>query len=67
MKEHNVDADKVFRLMDDNKTGLVSFDEFQEWIFKITSRKFTAETVSKYYKGFKEPLNIKNFLMRINQ
>lgn len=28
MKEHNVDAEKVFRLMDDNRTGLISFDEF---------------------------------------
>jgi Ca2+-binding EF-hand superfamily protein len=42
MKDHNIDAEKVFRLMDDNKTGLISYDEFQEWLFKISARKFTA-------------------------
>lgn len=67
MSEHNVDAEKVFRLMDDNKTGMISFEEFQEWVFKISARKFTAESVNRYYKGFKEPVNLKNFVMRVTQ
>lgn len=36
--------------MDDNKTGMISFEEFQEWLVSISARKFTTETVNAYYK-----------------
>ena len=42
MKEHSVDAEKVFRLLDDNRTGMVSFDEFQEWVARNSAKRFTA-------------------------
>lgn len=67
MREHNVDAEKVFRLIDDNKTGVISFDEFQEWLLKVSTRRFTQEVISKYYKSFKEPVNHRNFISRVNQ
>ncbi len=41
MSEHSIDAEKVYRLMDDNKTGLISFDEFKDWIMKVSARKFS--------------------------
>lgn len=67
MKEHSINAEKVYRLIDDNKTGLISFEELQDWIFKISTRKFTYETINTYYKEFKQPLNVKNFVVKIDQ
>ena len=67
MKEHEVNAQKVYRLIDDNRTGLISFEEFQDWIFKISTRRFTYETINAYYKEFKQPLNVKNFIMKMDQ
>jgi hypothetical protein len=29
MKEHEINAEKVYRLIDDNRTGLISFEELQ--------------------------------------
>jgi hypothetical protein len=66
MKEHNINAEKVFRLIDDNKTGVISYEEFQEWLFRNSARQFTADVVSNYYRGFKEPVNHKNFVVRID-
>lgn len=69
MKEWNVDAEKVFRLIDDNKTGLVSFEEFETWIRQngAKARKFPAEVISGYYRGFKEPVSLHNFVSRVSQ
>lgn len=41
MKEHSVDSEKIFRMIDWNKTGNISYDEFEEWIRKVSARKFT--------------------------
>ena len=29
MKEHEINAEKVYRLIDDNRTGFISFEELQ--------------------------------------
>ena len=67
IKEHSINAEKVYRLIDDNRTGLISFEELQDWIFKISTRRFTYETINTYYKEFKQPLNVKNFVTKIDQ
>jgi len=46
---------------------VISYEEFQNWLFKNSAKKFTGEVVSAYYKGFKEPLNHKNFIARVEK
>jgi Ca2+-binding EF-hand superfamily protein len=67
MKEHSVDSEKIFRMIDWNKTGNISYDEFEEWVKKISARKFTKDTLNNYYKGFKQPLNLNNFVIRVSK
>lgn len=67
MKEHSVDSEKIFRMIDWNKTGNISYDEFEEWIKKISARKFSKEVLNNYYKGFKQPLNLNNFVLRLSK
>jgi Ca2+-binding EF-hand superfamily protein len=67
MKEHSVDAEKIFRMIDWNKTGNISYDEFDEWIRRVSSRKFSKDIINNYYKGFKQPLNLNNFVNRIGK
>jgi hypothetical protein len=33
----------------------------------VSARKFSKEVVNSYYKGFKQPLNINNFVIRIGK
>jgi hypothetical protein len=67
MNEHSVDGEKIFRMIDSNRTGNVSFDEFEEWLKKISTRKYTRETVNNYYKGFKPPVNLNSFVIRLSK
>ena len=54
-------------MIDDNKSGLISYDELAEWIGKIAMRKYPPQVLNSYYKGFKQPLNLTNFVIRISQ
>lgn len=67
MKEREVDAEKIYRMMDWNRTGNVSYEEFVEWLEKYSSRKFSPQIMSNYYKGFKQPVNFVNFTTRVNR
>jgi Ca2+-binding EF-hand superfamily protein len=67
MRENSVSPEKVYRLIDDNKSGFISYDELAEWISKIAVRKYPPEVLNDYYKGFRQPLNLTNFVIRVSQ
>lgn len=66
MRTSRYDAEDIFRFVDKNKTGMISFNEFHVWSLKIDP-DLDMGTVNKYYNSFKQPVNLTNFVGRLNQ
>ena len=66
MRTSRYDAEDIFRFVDKNKTGMISFNEFHVWVLKIDP-DIDMGTVNQYYNSFKQPVNLTNFVGKLNQ
>ena len=51
--------------MDKNRTGMLSFNEFHMWALKVCPGTH-IDVINKYYGTFKQPVNLLNFVTKIN-
>ena len=66
MAENRVEAADIFKMIDRNRSDMISFNEFESWVRKIVpDSKLT--TINEFYNSFRQPLNELNFASRLTQ